>query len=36
MKTIDRGATQTANGISQTKFTTQNLKEAARNLQQFL
>jgi methyl-accepting chemotaxis protein len=36
MKTIDRGATQTANGISQTKFTTQNLNEAARNLQQFL
>lgn len=36
MKTIDLGATQTASGISQTKFTTQNLQEAARNLQQFL
>lgn len=36
MRTIDRGASQTAIGISQTKFTTQNLNEAARNLQQFL
>ncbi|MGL5061041.1 MAG: methyl-accepting chemotaxis protein [Microcoleus sp.] len=36
MRTIDRGAAETASGISQTKFTTQNLNEAARNLQQFL
>jgi methyl-accepting chemotaxis protein len=36
MRTLDRGAAQTASGISQTKFTTQNLNEAARNLQQFL
>ncbi|MCU0546664.1 MAG: methyl-accepting chemotaxis protein [Oscillatoriaceae cyanobacterium Prado104] len=36
MKTLDRGAAQTAIGISQTKFTTHNLNEAARNLQELL
>lgn len=36
MRTLDRGAAQTAIAISQTKFTTHNLNEAARNLQEFL
>ncbi len=36
IRTIDRGAAQTASAISQTKFTTQNLNEAAQNLKQIL